>query len=109
MQRLPFHRIQRAHELGEIGFEEDPASADLGPGDDSPFGPRTHLFRVHAQKGRRVIETEGSHGVSDVCADVDSFETGSPDFDSAGLYTLRARCEHAGLTCSGRADEQRGR
>ena len=109
MQRLPSYRIQRAYELGEIGFEKDPAPAYLGPGDDSSFSPRTHFFRVHAQKGRRVIETEGPHGVSHVCADVDSFETGSPEFDSAGLYTPRARREHAGLTCSGRADEQRGR
>ena len=66
MQRLPFHRIQRAHELGEIGFEEDPASPNFGSLNESALGARMHLFRVHAQKGCRVIEPEGSHGVSDV-------------------------------------------
>jgi len=109
LQRLPPHRIQRAHELGEIGFKEDPASADFGSRDGAPLGPRAHLFRVHAQEARRIMEAKGSHGVTDVSADVLSFETGSPEFDSAGLYTLRVRREHAGLTRSGRADEQRGR
>ena len=65
MQRLPPHRIQRAHELGEIGFKEDPAPTDLGSRDESAFSPRAHLFGVHVQKRRCVIEAERSHGVPD--------------------------------------------
>lgn len=58
MQRLPFHRIQRAHELGEIGVEEYPALAGLGAGDEAAFGARAHLFRMHVQEGGRLIEAE---------------------------------------------------
>ena len=33
MQRLPSHRIQRAHELDEVDLQEQPATAGLRPGD----------------------------------------------------------------------------
>lgn len=55
MQRLPFHRIQRAHEVGEIGVEEDPEPTGLGPGDEAALGSRANFLRVHVQEGGGFI------------------------------------------------------
>jgi hypothetical protein len=55
---LPSHRIQRAHEVGEIALEKDPALAGLGPRDQSALGPHANFLRVHVQEGSRLIEGE---------------------------------------------------
>jgi hypothetical protein len=55
---LPPHRIQRAHELGEIALEEDPPLAGLGPGDEAPLGSRADFLRVHVKEGGGFIEGE---------------------------------------------------
>lgn len=108
MQRLPPHRIQRAHEVGEIGFEEDPPASDLGAGNESPLRPRAHLFRVHAKERRRVIEIEGSHGARDVHLDVDLLREGNTDFESAGQgRIILGTCDRTSRLR--REDEQRGR
>ena len=58
MQRLPFHRIQRAHEVGEIALEKDPAPTRLGPGDEAALGPCANFLRVHVQERGSFIERE---------------------------------------------------
>jgi hypothetical protein len=58
LQRLPPHRIQRAHEVGEIALEKDPAPTRLGPGDEASLGPRANFLRVHVQECSRLIESE---------------------------------------------------
>lgn len=58
MQRLPPHRIQRAHEVGEIALEKDPALARLGPGDEATLGPRANFLRMHVQERSRFVERE---------------------------------------------------
>ena len=58
MQRLPPIRIQRAHELSEIGVEEDPAPTCLGAWNEAALGPRTDFLRVHVQEGSGLIEGE---------------------------------------------------
>jgi hypothetical protein len=58
LQRLPPHRIQRAHELGEITFKEDPALAGLGSGDEPALRSHTNLLRVHVQERSRFVEGE---------------------------------------------------
>jgi hypothetical protein len=58
LQRLPFHRIQRAHEVGEIAFEEDPALARLGTRDEAALGAHAYFLRVHMQEGGGFIERE---------------------------------------------------
>ena len=61
MQRLPSHRIQRAHEVGEIALEEDPAPTRLGPGDEATLGPRANFLRVHVQEGGGFIKRQCSY------------------------------------------------
>ena len=60
MQRLPPHRIQRAQELGEIGFEENPAAAGLCTGDEAALRPGADLLGVHAQERGGLVEVERS-------------------------------------------------
>jgi hypothetical protein len=55
---LPPRRIQRAHELGEVALEKDPASTRLGPGDEAALGPCANFLRVHVQEGGGFIEGE---------------------------------------------------
>jgi hypothetical protein len=61
---LPSRRIQRAHELGEIAFEEDPALARLGTGDQAALGARAHFLWVHMQEGGGFIEGECPYGAA---------------------------------------------
>jgi hypothetical protein len=60
---LPFHRIQRAHELGEIDLEENPAPASLGSRNEATFGARADFFWVHVKKCRGLVEIERLWGV----------------------------------------------
>ena len=60
MQRLPSHSIQRAQELGEIGFEENPAAAGLGTGDEAALGPGADFLGMHAQERGGLVEVERS-------------------------------------------------
>jgi len=57
---LPSHRIQRAQEVGEIGFEENPAAAGLGTGDEAALRPGADLLGVHAQERGGLVEVERS-------------------------------------------------
>jgi hypothetical protein len=59
-QRLPSHRIQRAHELGEIDFEKNPASACLGSRNETTLGACSEFFRVHVEKSSGFDEIERS-------------------------------------------------
>jgi hypothetical protein len=52
------HRIQRAHELGEVGVEEDPAPTCLGAWNEGALGSHANLLRVHVQEGGGLIEGE---------------------------------------------------
>ena len=60
MQRLPPHRIQRAQELGEIGFQENPAAARLGAGDETALRPGADFLGVHAKERGGLLEGERS-------------------------------------------------
>ena len=60
MQRLPPHRIQRAHELGEIDLQENPAPAGLGARDEAALRPRANFLRVHVQERGGLVEVERS-------------------------------------------------
>jgi len=57
---LPSHRIQRAHELGEIDLEENPAPAGLGSRNEASLGARADFFGVHVEEGGGFVETERS-------------------------------------------------
>ncbi|HZT01910.1 MAG TPA: hypothetical protein VFA39_06575 [Steroidobacteraceae bacterium] len=65
MQRLPFHRIQRAQKVGEIVLEKNPGATGLGSGDEATFGSSADFLGVHAQEGGRLIEIECFHGAKD--------------------------------------------
>jgi hypothetical protein len=58
---LPSHRIQRAHELGEIDIEENPAAAGLRSRNESALRPRPNFFRVHMQECGGFMEVERFH------------------------------------------------
>jgi hypothetical protein len=58
---LPPHRIQRAHKVGEIGLEENPAAARLCSGDEAALCAGANFFWMHVQKGGGFVEIEGSH------------------------------------------------
>jgi hypothetical protein len=60
---LPFHRIQRAHELGEIDLEENPAPAGFGSRNEPTLGARADFFGMHAEEGGGFVEIERSHGI----------------------------------------------
>lgn len=60
MQRLPPQRIQRAQEVGEISFEENPAPTGLGSRNEAALGPGADFLGVHAQKRGRLVEIERS-------------------------------------------------
>jgi hypothetical protein len=62
LQRLPFHRIQRAHELSEVDLEEDPAAAGLGAGNQPALGACANFLRMHMQEGSGLIDAQGSQG-----------------------------------------------
>lgn len=58
MQRLPSHRIQRAHELSEVDLEEDPAPACLCSRDQATLRARANLLGMHVQEGGGFVESE---------------------------------------------------
>jgi hypothetical protein len=58
---LPFERIQRADKLGEIDFQENPAPASLGPGDESAFRPRADFLGMHMEKCGGFVQVERFH------------------------------------------------
>jgi len=70
LQRLPFHRIQRAQKVGEIVLEKNPGAAWLGAGDKAAFGSSADFLRVHAQEGGRLVEIERFHGAKDAWHDI---------------------------------------
>jgi len=45
----------------KVVFDEDPAPADLGPGNDSRFGALAKLFRVDAKKLSCFLQIKGTH------------------------------------------------
>jgi len=59
LQRLPPHRIQRPHELDEVDFQEHPAPAGLGAGDEAALGARAQLLGVHMEEGGGFIQVQG--------------------------------------------------
>ncbi len=65
MQRLPFHRIQRAQEGGEIVLQENSGPARLGSGDEAAFCSSADFLGVHTQEGGRLVEIERFHGAKD--------------------------------------------
>ena len=62
MQRLPSHRIQRAHELDEVDLQEYPSPAGLRSRNEAALGARANFFRVHVQEGGGFIEARVRKG-----------------------------------------------
>jgi len=60
---LPFHRIQRAHELGEIDIQKDPAPSSLGSRNEAALGAHADFVGVHVEKRGGLVEIERSHGI----------------------------------------------
>ena len=69
MQRLPPHRIPRAHEVGEIIFEKHPAAAGLPSRDEAALGAASHLLWMHVKEGGGAVKIEGSHSGTRVSAE----------------------------------------
>jgi hypothetical protein len=55
---LPLRRIQRAHEICEVGIEKDPSAARLRAGYAALFRSRTNFFGMHTQELRRFLEVK---------------------------------------------------
>jgi hypothetical protein len=105
LQRLPPHRIQRAHEVGEITFKEDPALAGLGPWDEAALGSHANFLRVHVQERGGFVEGECPYRVAGGLA------LYGDGYGVRGQRSLPLRVEqrprwlcvkHAGLRFSGR-------
>jgi hypothetical protein len=58
LQRLPFRRIQRSHEVSEINFQEDPAAASLRSRNQPALCTRADFLRMHMQESGGFFERE---------------------------------------------------
>jgi hypothetical protein len=84
---LPFHRIQRAHELREIHIQKDPAPSSLGPRNETTLGTRADFFRVHVEKrgGLGEVERFDSTGLDRALA---FCRAGEPISDTARMVMI---------------------
>jgi hypothetical protein len=60
---LPFHRIQRAHKLGEIDLEKNPAPTGLGSRNETALGASADLFGMHMKERGGLSKIESFHHI----------------------------------------------
>jgi hypothetical protein len=84
---LPFHRIQRAHELREIHVQKDPAPSSLGSRNETTLGASSDFFRVHVEKRCGLVEGERfeSTGLDRALA---FYRAGQPISDTAQMTMI---------------------
>jgi hypothetical protein len=63
LQRLPPTSIVRAHVIGKIIFQEHPAPADPGRGNEPSSGALLECRWMQLKKGGSLLEIERVHGL----------------------------------------------
>jgi hypothetical protein len=58
LQRLPSHRIQRAHELDEVDLQEDPSPAGFRYRNEAALRTGPYFLRMHVQESGGFIKSE---------------------------------------------------
>jgi hypothetical protein len=92
LQRLPPHRIQRAHELDEVDLQEHPTPAGLRSGEEAALRTRPDFLRVHVQEASGFFESESPQGVSTQAEPVDRLCLGEHQTTLCGSGRLGSSC-----------------